>query len=257
MKRPLTLEEQIQYLKENKNVVFNVCSEEEAEKILLAHNYINVITPFKYNFCSGLDSENKHIYPREVDFQEYYQKYKEEREQYPKLLSNILKFEHQLNAVFSYYVIHHYNIDSITSFNNMISELQINKSTIEEKYHKVIDKVLTNLTSEFNEKYSQNIYVTFNRLSLGKMLLIFRVLPSRVKNEIVKYFELHPLVRNHQIDQFQKKVHQIQEIRNCVAHNNSLEIRVKYYNIEMKRERNSHARRRYRELITLIKECNI
>lgn len=257
MKRPLTLEEQIQYLKENKNVVFNECSEAEAKKLLLAHNYINIITPFKYNFYNGLDSNMKHIYPREVDFQEYYQKYKEERDQYSELLSNILKFEHQLNAVFSYYVIHHYTIASVDFFHDMISELKINKNTTEEKYHRVIDKVIDELITEFNEKYSRNIYVTFNRLSLGQMLLIFRVLPNEVKNKIVKYFEGHPFVKNHQIDQFQKKVHRIQEIRNCIAHNNSLEIRIKYYNIEKKRERTPHDRRRYRELIKLIKESNI
>ena len=69
-----TISEQIEYLKTNKNVVFNDISEEEAKDILLKYNYINVITPFKHRFAK-LDSKKQvikddrgnHIYENQVE----------------------------------------------------------------------------------------------------------------------------------------------------------------------------------------------
>ena len=49
-KKPLKIEEQIQYLKDNKRVIFKNESEEESKEYLLINNYINVISPFKYEF---------------------------------------------------------------------------------------------------------------------------------------------------------------------------------------------------------------
>lgn len=46
-----TLDEQIQYLKENKRVCFNVIDEKSAKDILFKYNYINIITPFKHHFA--------------------------------------------------------------------------------------------------------------------------------------------------------------------------------------------------------------
>ena len=42
-KKPLTIDEQIEYLKENKRIVFNDLSENDAKDILLTHGYINII----------------------------------------------------------------------------------------------------------------------------------------------------------------------------------------------------------------------
>lgn len=52
-KKPLSIEEQIDYLEKSKSVVYNKCSKEEARHILYKYkyNYINVISPFKYYFA--------------------------------------------------------------------------------------------------------------------------------------------------------------------------------------------------------------
>ena len=42
-KKPLSIEEQIDYLEKSKSVVYNKCSKEEARHILYKYNYINVI----------------------------------------------------------------------------------------------------------------------------------------------------------------------------------------------------------------------
>lgn len=44
-KKPLSIEEQIDYLEKSKSVVYNKCSKEEARHILYKYNYINVISP--------------------------------------------------------------------------------------------------------------------------------------------------------------------------------------------------------------------
>lgn len=53
-KKPLSIEEQIDYLEKSKSVVYNKCSKEEARHILYKYNYINVISPFKYYFAEKI-----------------------------------------------------------------------------------------------------------------------------------------------------------------------------------------------------------
>ena len=50
-KKPLTIEEQVDYLEKNKHVVYNITSKDEAKVYLYNHNYINVISPFKERFA--------------------------------------------------------------------------------------------------------------------------------------------------------------------------------------------------------------
>lgn len=50
-KKPLTIEQQVNYLEKSKRVIYKEASKEESEKFLYTHNYINVISPFKYHFA--------------------------------------------------------------------------------------------------------------------------------------------------------------------------------------------------------------
>lgn len=50
-KEPKTINEQIEYLKSDKRVVFNDISESEAKEIPAKYGYINLITPFKHHFA--------------------------------------------------------------------------------------------------------------------------------------------------------------------------------------------------------------
>lgn len=85
-----TLDEQIKYLKENKKVCFNIITEKQAKDILFRYNYINVITPFKHHFAKLSNNEvikenGNHVYENDVEFSEYYELYKSEREKYPTI----------------------------------------------------------------------------------------------------------------------------------------------------------------------------
>lgn len=77
-----TLEEQIEYLKSNKRVRFNIIDEKSAKDILFKYNYINVISPYKHHFAKlnskkeVIKVDGNHVYERDVEFSEYYELYK-------------------------------------------------------------------------------------------------------------------------------------------------------------------------------------
>lgn len=254
MKKPLTIDEQIEHLKSNKNVVFEICNEENAKNILLNNNYIHVITPFKHYFHEKeRGSNNKHIYLTPTDFQKYYDKYSKERSRYKTLLSNILMFEHQLNSIFSYNVVHYYSITDEMNFNQMISSLKQEKENVQDSLNLSTENAIKEIEDLF-KKYNKNIFLTLNQLTLGKMLLIFRLLPVEVKKVIVNQLDNHKLTRGMTSKQFEDRLFRLQEIRNCLAHNNSLEIRINYFNIEKKRLRYETDIKRYRSLLQKIEQ---
>lgn len=128
-KKPLTVKEQTEYLSKNKRVVYEKCNVKDAQEFLYIHNYINVISPFKYNFAQKNERDepvkvdNKHVYTRNVDFSEYQKKYIAERSQYPVLYSSIAAFETAFNAIVSNEVICYYNLNSIDQLEKFINSL--------------------------------------------------------------------------------------------------------------------------------------
>jgi len=132
-KKPLTIDEQVEYLQAKKRVVYNTMSKEDAKEQLYEHAYINSITPFKHRFARKdkngnviRDNHGQHIYDRDVEFSEYYSAYTEERDKYPVIYANIQKFETMFNSVLSYEVIHFYSIDDRNDFNTFIASLKAN-----------------------------------------------------------------------------------------------------------------------------------
>ncbi len=95
-----TISEQIEYLNKNKRVQFNCMDKDTAKDKLLEYNYIHIITPFKHKFAKL--NENKevekvngnHVYERDVDFNEYYSLFRDEKKdiQQSFLIYLILKF---------------------------------------------------------------------------------------------------------------------------------------------------------------------
>lgn len=77
-------------------------NKENAGNKLLEYNYINVITPFKHRFAKlnnkkEVEKANgRHVYERDIEFQEYYNFFINERKSYPIIITNILDFEYIL-----------------------------------------------------------------------------------------------------------------------------------------------------------------
>lgn len=126
-----TLSQQVQYLHDTKRVQFNDIDENEAKEILLRYNYVNVITPFKHHFAKK-DKSNEvvkvngcHVYEHDIDFKEYYEKYKEEREKYPMMIKNIIGFETIFKSILAYRTLTNNKIEDHDDLYNFL-ELKTN-----------------------------------------------------------------------------------------------------------------------------------
>ncbi len=250
-----TLDEMINHLKESKRVVFNEINEEEAKEILYKHNYINVITPFKYKFAKKekgilIKECGKHIYEKEIDFYEYFEYHKKEREPYITIFRNIINFETPFKSITSFETINFYQLNNEYTFNDFIDTIvqQINleigktgeKDSLINKMNHLKDTI----------KKTNSIYLLFDRLSLTEILTIFRFIDKKIKSKIFRILLDNNLTFNiNNIDDFEKTIKKIISIRNCVCHSNSLEILKRYYKPENKELRKDTDNGIYRNLI--------
>lgn len=256
-KKPLTINEQIKYLHDFKNVEYNQVSEEEAMPILYEHTYINVITPFKHRFARKdkkgnviRDKYGNHIYDRLVEFSEYYDAYNDEREKYPVIYKNIQRFETIFNSVVAYEAIHYYDIDSYQHFLDFVSALRRNLMNMSLK-NEYTQNACNNMTHELDkfpetmEKYD-DIYIFMDRLSLSDIITVFRCLDSDLRSKIYKYLQQHDAVLGYMtFESFDEFLTRIVPIRNCISHFNSLEILKMYLHIKTKTLRTSSDRKKY------------
>lgn len=256
-----TLDKQVEHLKENKKVLFNILNEEQSKEVLLRYNYINVISPYKHKFAlldekqQVVKIEGKHIYEREVEFSEYYEMFKAERETYPAIVNNILDFEIHFKSIVAYHIFNNCKFNDSTDvllfFDKLIVKLALlsnySKSRI---LH--MQKHLEEMKIELF-KYP-DVYCFFDRMSLGNTLTVFACLdiPIQLKifNDIKKY-NWNFNVDN--INHFIAKVFCLVSIRNCVMHSNSLEILVRFYSVKEHILRKSTDKKRFTEMIKYLK----
>ncbi len=257
-KPPLTIEEQITYIKDKKNVVYNIVDEKEAEKLLYEHCYINLITPYKRRFAKKdkhgrvkRDSEGNHIYPKEVEFAEYRDAYEKERNSYPQLYSSIIRFESAFNSILTYEMIHYYSLSNTIMF-QMMQEM-MHKNLESSDYEESTKEKMRQEISHFNEDIERydSIYIFFDRSSLSRSITLFRCCDPDLKNKIFKELFARGYTLGYEdlptfdSDLFDRLV----QIRNCICHGNSLEVLLNYYRIKSKTIRKRSDRKRYETII--------
>ena len=263
-KKPLTVSEQVEHIKNNKNVVFDNISEEDAELLLYEHNYINLVTPYKHRFAQKRkdgttirDNFHNHIYPRPVHFDEYYLSYLEERTSYPIIYSNIMRFESLFNAVVSYEMIHYYRIFDYQAFLDFIQSLSINTlalSTNKTYSMGQIDNMRKEIYSfeKTMEKY-EDIYIFMDRLSLSETITVFRCSAPKLKGDIFKtLLNINGTIGYKTFSTFDEALTRLVPIRNCICHSNSLEVLTMYLRIKQKQLRTSTDRNKYKSLISKL-----
>lgn len=256
-KDPKTVDEQIQYLKDNKRIVFNNVKEDEAKDILIKHNYINVISPFKYIFAEKgkdgnpiKDSKGRHIYPDNVDFNEYYQHYLNERNNYKTIYKNISEFESVFKATLAYETINHYEIKDSDAFEEFMDIMFSNINTLTYKNNE-LDKIKESLLHiEEDMNRFNNIYILFDRLSFNEAWAIFRCVMPLIQQKVFDVLNKNNLTygRN-SITQLDELITIMIPIRNYVCHENSITILERYYGIHSQDLRTKNDRERYRKLI--------
>lgn len=260
-KKPLLVNEQTKYLKDNKRITFNNISELNAQNILLNYNYINVISPFKYNFArkdkggSVIKINNKHVYDRDVEFSEYIDLYFNERKKYPTIYKNISEFETIFNALVSYYAITTYNIEDSNKFEKFIDILKlnlVNKSYNQSVKNHIIED-LNNIYKDMND--FDDIYILLDRLTFNKTIAIYKCFEDELMEKIFNKMKSYNCVFNYtRFTNFVEILQKMVMIRNYVYHNNSLTILVRYSDIKNKTLRKDTDRKKY---LTLIRKLSI
>lgn len=132
---------------------------------------------------------------------------------------------------------------------NLKSRLTLVKTAKRPHYMQVL-----NSFSDKIEKYN-SVFLFFDRLSLGEQLVIFSCSDEKTKKKILRdLYERECSFGLDDIKTFEEKLFTLINIRNCVYHNNSLEILIRYYDIKKKDIRNSSDRKSYTNLIKQLLE---
>lgn len=265
-KKPLSIEEQVDYLEKNKHVVYHECSKDKAMQYLYCHNYINVISPFKENFARRDENNNivrdkngNHIYDFPVDFSQYQNLYTLERIKYPTIYTNIMNFETAFNAIVSYEVINHYEIKDEIRFKVFVEIMQENINSFVEsgRLKPSVANHMRNDISKFESlmKNYNSIYIFMDRLSLSQTITVYRSINVPLHNKIFNSLLTNGLTFGYKSSgSFDDFLSRIVPIRNCIAHFNSLEIVVKYYDIKNKNLRYEADCNRYKKVIAKLSE---
>ena len=263
-KKPLSTIEQIEYLSKNKRIVFEETI--KSRDLLLRYNYINVVSPFKHIFArnnsndpykSDRDENHKHIYDRDVRFEEYLEKLSEERSKYSEMYDGLHKFESAYRSIVTNFFLTRYQINNsikavryLEIFKRRFDNVEFQSKTGEESaeikrenFIALINEIIHRVKGNVDRKIEKtNIYLVFERLSLKELNAVFFGLPYKWQEEIVEKLSLWKLdfgAKN--LYDFKKKAFNLVSIRNSVMHFNSLTILLKYsdYKKGILRERNS------------------
>lgn len=262
-KKAKTISEQIEHLSMNKNVQFDEKDMELAKNKLLEYNYINIISPFKHKFAklnNRYEAEKingKHIYEKNVDFNEYYTLFTTERKSYPIIITNILEFEIHFKTITAYHILISREINNSDQLKLFLDKLKNQCCSLDKNKYKQnrILRMQNTLDSLKNDifKYA-DIYCFFDRMSLGKILTVFICLEHDLQNKIFKDLKKYQMTFNVDIvPHFIKKAFCLVSIRNCVMHYNSLEILIRFYDPKKQKLRNNSDRKKYSSMIKALK----
>ncbi len=259
-KKPRNIDQQVDYLEQYKNVTYNVLTKEEAKEFLFRYNYINVITPFKHQFAlkdnkgNVIKSHDKHVYPRDIEFSEYYELYKKERSIYPTIAKNVLWFETQFKAILAYRILITFDIRTNSQAISFLGSIELNiNNDLRLKQGRKQHMISSILNLKSNILRYHDIYCFFDRLTLGESLNIYYGLDYKLQNTI---FEDCKSINMHfgvdKTPDFISKIFTLVSVRNCVMHCNSLEILIRFYNPTTKQLRDSTNRKRFTSMIAYL-----
>lgn len=249
MSKPFkTIDNQIKYLLETKNVQFSNIV--EAKEYLLNNNYYNVISCGKIFFCTGIDCNKTHQYPN-TNFDQWINKY-ELNSVYSKLLLLILlEIEKRINSRVAYYLSDMIEQKILT--NDELGDLKNFIQTC--KDHPLTRDKKSQLDKQFSFK-SYALKETWRyivKMSFGEIFRLIRFLKKCAENR-QKNGAGHQIIYNYILEMvpyFENKPNQILEflktsvnLRNNLAHNTPIPVYVTV-------DRNLRA---YNERIKNIKE---
>ena len=239
---------QIKNLETNKNVDKTTidlrCFEEKT--------YLDLITPYSDLIAVGRDTNNKHIYPSSVDFNEYLE--------YNKIDSAISNYLHVLIGSFEKmmknFLMHKYCSKMKNNGDNQVKDfswtndyckgikvfdlllidevfangkIEKAKPEVIKRRKEVLDAISTasntpsrnHIINHYQSKYHYvPMFVVIHSLSLGQLLTLFSMLCQNDKNELLCIFNGTKSKRYSDvaIEKFERNAVRIQVIRNIINH---------------------------------------
>lgn len=258
MNKSLNFIEMVDYLEINKNMTFNVVNKDSALEILKRYGYFNVITPFKYYFADkdniarsqSLRIDGKHQYSIEYDFNDWYQKFLDERSRYPQIYKNVVEIKTAFKNVMFNSIYCSYNFANKNEFKDFI--LQDCRINAMNRYNNdeitYINCTLDYIAKEIDLTYS--IYYLVGSIGFGDANNIFRCLDTDIQELIIHQLQdLNMAPRPSNPKDFYSRMIIMQKIRNCIMHNDSLEILFRF------KIRNRNEYRNNKERLSYIKIC--
>lgn len=254
MKTFKTLQEQKEYLVQNKNIV----NQEEIVKILKERPYVSIINPYKKLFYTSIEN-NIHKYEERISIMDYY-KVATVDDLIAKELHYIIGcFERRVKGAIAYVIsnkmmsngdqtatsyieifsnIHDKNEEfTLLGFNDYkysYSRTSKKLELVNERTQKYREDLLIRMASlEDNKKnknnlfkkyFDNNVLVPFwlvvHTLSLGDILSIYEMLGKEMRNEILLYLnnEIENIDYNDTIFKFEDDLKIIKELRNVINH---------------------------------------
>lgn len=256
-----TVSQQVQYLHDTKRVQFNKIDEEQAKNILFKYNYINVITPYKHHFAKLNDKKEvakengSHVYERDVEFSEYYDKYKEERSKYPLMIKNIIGFETIFKSIVAYRVFTSRTIEDHDSLYYFLETVRVLIPNNNPQYSPARIKKLNQNIEKLQRDIDNyaDMYCFFDHMSLGEILTIYCGLDYKTQDTI--FSDCNQINMCFNVDKtpdFITKIFTLVSVRNCVMHCNSIEILIRFFDPKKKLLRDSTNKKRFVSMINYL-----
>lgn len=265
-KKPLKLDEQIKHLKSHKKIIFKDISEEDAKERLYVNNYINLVSPNKWDYCKKdnknvplIDKNKQHIYTNDIDFSCYIRRYDFERSKYDRIYHNIRVFESVFNSILSYEIVNYYKLINQQGFSDFTYSLLKNIATYidSREYSPNEIKNMFHYVLNMNHSYLKynNIYIFLDRQNLSQIIILFRSIDFQLRRKVFNSLLKRNLTFGYNnFPTFNDFLDRVVSIRNCICHFNSLTILVRYYNIKEKSLRTSSDRKKYLTAINKLIE---
>lgn len=156
-KKGLTIDEQIIYLKENKNIVFeNEKEEKEAKEYLLKYSYTDVINPLKVLFCSSYDKCHQYEYKTNwSDIQKLHQRIKEVE---GLVLNKLLLLELQLKSSFCEWLSNEIKLKTYKDFEDFMYKIELYDEKNDKTYRYDNKRIRNHYTNIYEKNYNEQGY---------------------------------------------------------------------------------------------------
>ncbi|MDR1782004.1 MAG: Abi family protein [Bacilli bacterium] len=237
MKNFKSIDSQIKYLKESKNINFDNIS--NSRKILLDNNYYNIISCSKIKFVNGIRN-GKHLYNKS-NFRDWFDYYLKDIEVSNYLMKPLLDFERILNSRVSYYI------------GKIIEEDKYIDSNFKNDLSEIIYKADIKNLPKYNRHETWK-YIT--KMEFGKMKKLIFFLDENKENNLLNNY-LEKILLNLDLDKskIKNQLNELNNLRNNLFHFTPLNIYICYGISGKKNNKKLTNTKRKKAINFILKKC--